>query len=137
MRIVLDTNLLLVSISRKSKYRPIFDAILDGKCRLLISNEILSEYAEILEQKTNNIVAFNITEFLVQSIYVEKVEVYYRWQLIEKDTYDDKFVDCAVSGNANFLVTDDKHFEVLKEVRFPLVDIIKTADFLEEIKKLE
>ena len=41
MQVVLDTNCLLVSIGRKSKYRPIFDALLDGKIKLLISNDIL------------------------------------------------------------------------------------------------
>jgi len=50
MRVVLDTNSLLVSISKKSKYRPIFDGILQGKFTLLITNEILSEYTEIIER---------------------------------------------------------------------------------------
>lgn len=31
MRVVLDTNSLLVSISKKSKYRPILDALLAGE----------------------------------------------------------------------------------------------------------
>ncbi len=96
MKIVLDTNSLLVSISKKSKYRPIFDAIINGKFQLLISNEILTEYAEILAQKTTQAISFNITEFLAQATHVEKVEIYFRWHLIEKDVDDDKFVDCAV-----------------------------------------
>ena len=49
MRVVLDTNSLLASIAKKSKYRPIFDGILRGKFTVLISNEILSEYTEIIE----------------------------------------------------------------------------------------
>lgn len=49
MKIVLDTNSLLVSIPKKSPYRPIFDAIIEGKLTLLISNEILMEYVEKLE----------------------------------------------------------------------------------------
>lgn len=59
MRVVLDTNSLLVSIGRKSKYRPIFDALLSGKIKLLISNDIVNEYVEILEEKTSAIVAEN------------------------------------------------------------------------------
>jgi predicted nucleic acid-binding protein len=46
MIIVLDTNSLLVCIVRKSRYRPIFDALLEGKVRLLISNDIVNDYAE-------------------------------------------------------------------------------------------
>ncbi|WP_406612595.1 PIN domain-containing protein [Neolewinella maritima] len=58
MRVVIDTNSLLVSIGRRSKYRPIFDARIGGRLTLLLSNEILTEYAEILEQRTN--CAFNV-----------------------------------------------------------------------------
>jgi predicted nucleic acid-binding protein len=53
MRITLDINVLLVSIRKKSQYRPIFDAFLQEKYTLVISNDILSEYAEIIEFKAN------------------------------------------------------------------------------------
>ncbi len=51
MRIVLDTNVLLVSIPKRSPYRIIFDNLLANKFDLVISNEILSEYTEIIAQK--------------------------------------------------------------------------------------
>jgi putative PIN family toxin of toxin-antitoxin system len=136
MRVVLDTNSLLASIPRKSFYRPIFDAIIEGQLTLLISNEILSEYAEIIEQKTNVIVSSNICEFLTQSNFVEQIEIYFKWHLIERDVDDDKFVDCAVSGNADYIVTDDKHFEVLASVKFPFLKVLKTAEFLEIISEV-
>ncbi|MEM6319583.1 MAG: PIN domain-containing protein [Bacteroidota bacterium] len=79
MKIVLDTNSLLVSIPKKSPYRPIFDAIIKNQLSVIISNEILSEYAEIIEQKTSVKVATNIIEFLIQSKSVEKIEIYYKW----------------------------------------------------------
>jgi predicted nucleic acid-binding protein len=47
MKVVLDTNVLLVSIPKKSKYRAIFDALIDGHFNAVISNDILSEYVEI------------------------------------------------------------------------------------------
>lgn len=43
VRIVLDTNILLVSLPRKSKYRLIFDKLLSGEFELIITNEIISE----------------------------------------------------------------------------------------------
>lgn len=136
MRVVLDTNSLLVSISKKSKYRPILDALLAGEITLLISNDILSEYVEIIERKTNAIVADNISALLVSSPDVEKVEIYFKWSMITADADDNKFVDCALNGRANFLVTDDKHFNVLKHVGFPPVKIIRTASFLSMIQQL-
>lgn len=132
---VIDTNVLLISIANKSPYRPIFDAVINGEIRLVITNKILSEYAEILERRTNAIVAVNITDFLSKSSNVERIEVYYNWNLIEVDKDDNKFVDCAIAGNAQFIVTNDKHFNLLREIEFPRVDIISSADFLRKLKE--
>jgi len=137
MRVVLDTNSLLASIAKKSKYRPIFDGILRGKFTVLISNEILSEYTEIIERKASPVVAANISELLVQAKSVEKIEIFFKWLLLFSDEDDDKFVDCAVSGNADFIVTDDKHFNALKNIEFPAVKAIKTQDFLEIVLALD
>lgn len=60
IRVVLDTNVILVSISRKSKYRPIFDAILMGRIDVVVSNELINEYVEIIERKSNSTIAHNI-----------------------------------------------------------------------------
>lgn len=136
MRIVLDTNSLLVSIGRKSKYRPIFDAFLNGKITLLISNDVYSEYIEIISEKTNEIVASNLGDLLMSSPNVVKVEIYFKWSMITQDADDNKFVDCALNGETDYLVTDDRHFRTLKEIGFPLVKVIRTADFLEEIRNL-
>lgn len=134
MRIVLDTNSLIVSIGRKSKYRPIFDAMLSSKIKLLLTNEIINEYVEILAKKANIVVAENIANLLLRSPDVEKIQIYFRWSIITQDLDDNKFVDCALNGRADFLVTDDRHFNILKQVGFPPVNTIKTADFLDIIK---
>jgi predicted nucleic acid-binding protein len=47
-RVVLETNVLLVSISSRSKFHWIFRGLLAGRFQLLISNEILSEYEEVI-----------------------------------------------------------------------------------------
>ena len=115
MRIVLDTNILLVSIPRKSKFRLIFDNLLSGKLTLIISNDIISEYHEIISQKTSSVVANNIIELLLSLRNVHKQDVYFNWNMIEADKDDNKFVDCAIAGNADFIVTNDKHFNVVKQ----------------------
>ncbi len=133
MRIVLDTNILLVSIPRKSKYRPIFDALLEGKFSLLLSNDILAEYEEIIERKTNSAVASNIVKLLLSCPNVEMNSIYYKWGLMHSDEEDNKFVDCAVACNADFIVSSDKHFQVLKEVEFPSVIVISIKEFLRKL----
>jgi putative PIN family toxin of toxin-antitoxin system len=134
MRVVLDTNTLLVSIGRQSKYRPIFDAFLEGRIKLLVSNDTFSEYVEKLEEKTNPIIAQNIAHLLLRSPDVEKIEIYFKWAIIYQDGDDNKFVDCALNGDADYIVTDDKHFEMLQHIGFPMVKVLKTAAFLELTK---
>lgn len=55
--VVIDTNCLLQIISRKSPYRPIWDAFIAGRYDLCVSNEILDEYQEILGQQITPTIA--------------------------------------------------------------------------------
>jgi rRNA-processing protein FCF1 len=57
LKIVLDTNVLLVSISLKSKYRPIFDAFLSEEYELCVTTDILMEYEEIISSHMGKKVA--------------------------------------------------------------------------------
>ncbi|MDX1942081.1 MAG: putative toxin-antitoxin system toxin component, PIN family [Saprospiraceae bacterium] len=135
MRIVMDTNALLIAIPKHSPYRPIFDALLAGSFKMIISNDILSEYEEIIAQKANSSIANNILELLKSLDNVEFQQIYYKWNLIEQDKDDNKFVDCAVAANADFLVTNDKHFNILQSIDFPPVKVLSIDAFLEMIQK--
>ena len=131
MRIVLDTNVLLVSIGSKSPFRPIFDAILSGKIKLLLTTEIYLEYQEKIEEKTNSIVAHNIIMALLELETTEIINVSYRWNLISSDADDDKFSDCAIAANADYLVSNDKDFDILKQTPFPSINLLKANNLLE------
>ncbi|MBC8180569.1 PIN domain-containing protein [candidate division KSB1 bacterium] len=50
------------------------------------------------------------------------------------DEDDNKFVDCAISSNADFIVTNDRHFNILKNIEFPKVNVINVDDFLNKLK---
>lgn len=134
MRVVLDSNALLISIPKKSKYRPIFDALRKGAFSLVVSNDILSEYEEILAFKNSAVVAVNIMELLNILPNVVFQQIYYKWHLIEQDKDDNKFVDCAVAGSADFIVTNDRHFNMLEKIQFPSIKIIRIEAFLELIE---
>ncbi len=136
MKIVLDTNVLLMSLPKLSPYRPIFDNLLNGTYELVLTESIFQEYKEIIGQKTTEEIAENLSELFKQLKNVKLVKVYYHWNLIERDPDDNKFVDCAITANAKFLVSNDKHFNSLKRIDFPKVDLISADTFLEEVKKL-
>jgi predicted nucleic acid-binding protein len=107
LRVVLDTNILLVSISSKSKYHWIFSNLLENKYELFITNEILLEYEEIISSKYySEEVAKNVT----------LVTPFFKWVLINEDKDDNKFVDCYLTSNSdvdnglNFLDNSQPNF---------------------------
>jgi len=65
-----------------------------------------------------------------------KTEIYFKWGLITQDYDDNKFVDAAISSNANFLISNDKHYNILKKNRFPNVTVINLEEFLRILKEL-
>jgi uncharacterized protein len=136
MRVVLDTNVLLVSIAPNSVFRPIFDALLAKKYTLVVSNDILSEYEEILSKRANPKVANLVLEALNNLTNVEKQNIFIKWTLIDTDKDDNKFVDCAIAGNCHYIVTNDKHFNVLKKRGNDLVSLLDINGFMDLIEKL-
>jgi putative PIN family toxin of toxin-antitoxin system len=131
LRVVLDTNALLRSLSRKSIYKSILDKLYEGDCHIFLTNEILLEY----EEKISDIFTKETAELTVGAlsllVNVHKIDVHYRLQLIESDQDDNKFVDCAFAANAHYLVTDDKHFSVLNSIEFPKINTISLTEFKE------
>lgn len=129
LRIVLDTNVLLVSISSRSHAHWIFQKLLHGEFDLYITNEILMEYEEIISEKYNNRVAKDVVRTLLKLPNVCKQTIYYHWNLISNDPDDNKFVDCAVSANVHYLVSHDRDLNVLRQIAFPKIDVLKIDSF--------
>lgn len=108
-------------------------SLLDGRNNLCVSNEIIEEYEEILGRNVTPSFASLAVEVIINSPYTIFISPFYKFQAIIEDPDDNKFVDCAVAANARFLVTEDHHFNVLKNLDFPKVDLIGLDDFLEEL----
>ncbi|MFC0517274.1 putative toxin-antitoxin system toxin component, PIN family [Mucilaginibacter angelicae] len=136
MNIVLDSNILLVAIGKKSEYRPIWEAFIDEKYNLIISDEIIYEYEEIIQLRSGTKAAEIVLEIFVEAVNVINQKVYYSWNLIISDPDDNKFFDVAVAANADYLVTNDSHFNVVKQLAFPSVKIISANEFLNIVKRL-
>lgn len=130
MRIVLDTNSLIQSIPSRSRYREVWNSILQGRNTLCVTNEILEEYAEIIERLVGRETADRVLEAIVENPFVEFFAPSYHFNLITADPDDNKFVDCAIQANAHYIVTNDHHYEVLRHIQFPKVGIITLMDFM-------
>ena len=101
---------------------------------MCVTTDILDEYQEILSRHTSPIVGRMVVEAILRANNVVRVDAQFRFGLIESDPDDNKFVDCAVVANAEYIVTDDAHFDVLKDIPFPRVLVMTAEAFLEELE---
>jgi len=130
MKVVIDTNVLVSAISPFSPYHAIFKALQHEKFTLLISTEIYLEYLEVIEMKSRKENLEYLEGIILHGDNIEMSEPTFRWNLIKADEDDNKFVDSAIAGNADYIVTDDKHFKVLKAIPFPRVLVVNSEDFI-------
>ncbi|GAB3951219.1 hypothetical protein GCM10028805_30890 [Spirosoma harenae] len=131
MRVVLDINVLLISLPVSSTYRPIFNALRAGKFELILSNDILFEYHEKLAEKTSPSVADNVVKLLLSLDNCSLQPIYFEWGLMHNDADDNKYVDCALVANADHLVSEDRHFSILRNIDFPQLSVIRIDEFLD------
>ena len=134
MRVVLDINALLIALPISSPYRPIFDALRAGKFDFILSTDILLEYHEKLAEKTSATVADNVVKLLLSLDNCTLQSVYFEWGLMHNDPDDNKYVDCALVSNADHLVSEDRHFSILRDIDFPRLSVIRIDEFLDSLR---
>lgn len=133
--VVLDTNCLLQSLSSRSQYYHVWESFILGKYTLCVTTDILEEYEEIIASHMSPLAAKLAVEMILRANNVKRVDAQYRFGLITVDEDDNKFVDCAIVGNAEYIVSDDNHFNVLKEIPFPHVEVKRLNEFSQDLKQ--
>ena len=134
-RVVLDTNSLLVSLSRRGSAYPVWKGFQEGRYTLCVTTEILEEYEEVIARKTRPDVARNVIDFIMQQDNVELIDPFFHMELITADPDDNKFVDCAFTANATYIVSNDTHYDVLSDIKFPKLLVLKLQAFIEKLKQ--
>lgn len=129
MKLVVDTNVLRAIVLYGKRDYWLFDRIIGGDYTLCITTEILEEYEEILEKRYGQEFTETILEIILNLTQVEQAKLYYNFDLIKVDRDDNKFVDCAIACGADYVITDDKHFRVLKEIDFPKINVLTLDEF--------
>ena len=75
-----------------------------------------------------SVISMNVLHTISRPNVIRK-DAHYTFALIEADKDDNKFVDCAIAANAKCIVTEDKHFRVLKNIPFPKVEVLGIEEF--------
>jgi len=137
MKVIIDSNVLVAIIGKKSILRPIWDAFINGRYSIAVSEDILKEYEEILQRHAAKGADKLIMEIFIESpdIYVQTV--YYKWNALDNDPEDNKFFDIAVAANADYLITDDVHFNKVSKLKFPQINVVSSKEFLRIITAMQ
>jgi len=116
--VVIDTNVVMSMFKRGHPNRPIFDAWAAGRLRWAISTEILLEYEETADRMTHSgyVALVFQTMDAVESVRqnIVRVSPSFRFHLIVADPDDNKFADCAIAAEADFIITKDQHFDAVR-----------------------
>lgn len=123
-----------MAISAQNEYYQVWQDFLDGKYVLCITNDIIEEYSEVIARNISPLVSEFIITAILNRKNIKLISPSYAFHLIDADEDDNKFVDCAIIGNAKYIVTQDHHFNILKQISFPKVDIITLKAFLAELQ---
>ena len=129
-RAVIDTHCLVASVGPNSPFRALYDLFAAEAFEWVVSNEILTEYDEILTRRYSPLTAAAVLNVLTFAPNTYRQEAYYKWQLVAADPDDNKFVDVAVAAGADFLVSNDRHFQLLHQLPFPKVPLVSFQEFL-------
>jgi putative PIN family toxin of toxin-antitoxin system len=129
-RVVLDTNVLISGLLFKGKLSRIVGLWQKGKIVPIISKKTFEELRTVLEYPKFALSHFEIKSLIEHEIlpYFEVVNVSKHVKGACKDLGDDKFISCAISANADGIVTGDKDLSDLK--KYQSIRIIHASDFI-------
>lgn len=136
LKFVLDTNIILSSVSPFSPYRLVIDKLENFAYDFAVSTEILLEYEEKLGEIFNPKVAKITLDLMMMNPHLHHISPSFQTRLIYPDLDDNKFVACAFAANAHYLVTNDKDYKILKMTPFPKINLLKMDEFMEILKIL-
>jgi putative PIN family toxin of toxin-antitoxin system len=139
MKVVLDTNVFISAFLWQKLAKEIFNLVKEEKAQVCVSKEILEELQRVLNYPkfSNRLRLIDKTSDEIISEFLEVVKLYpskkFKTVIVEEDPSDDKFLSCALSCGASFIISGDKHLLALRE--FQGIPILSPKEFLKTIKK--
>ncbi|MEK7547868.1 MAG: putative toxin-antitoxin system toxin component, PIN family [Patescibacteria group bacterium] len=133
MKIVLDTNVFISGIFWNGYPHQILMLWVSNKINILVTKKILSEYFRILNKiDCSKDITKKWGAFIIEnSLLLEDKE------LVQfcRDPEDNKFLNCAITGGANYIVSGDNDLLSLKVIGS--IKIVNPSQFLKKYGKLQ
>jgi uncharacterized protein len=135
--VVLDTNVLLSALLFKGSLTGIIDLWKEGKIIPVFSQETFQEFNTALAYPKFSLSKDEIKAIIEEEIlpYCDVTDIAEKVEGLCSDPDDDKFISCAISAHADFIISGDKALIALKE--YKSVKIIKPSDFLKLVASLK
>jgi len=133
IRVVADTNVFISAVLFGGKSEKIRKLAKEGKVELLISETLLAEIAGVLKRK------FSWSDWQISELIMDiraitsLITPILTLCVIKEDDPDNRVLECAIEGNAQYVVSgDEHHLQPLKE--YQGIKILSPAQFLELMK---
>ncbi len=129
MKVILDTNVFISGVFFSGPPHQILNAWRDGVIKLIISQDILSEYRRVGEAFSDEFPSIDLRPIL--DLVTIEAELYVAEDLLEplcSDPDDDKFVACAIASGSRIIISGDKH--LLKVSGYHDIEILKPREFI-------
>ena len=131
IRVVLDTNI-IVSSALGGALELILDKWAEDAFTVLVTSDILAEYFEVLNRPKFRLKQATLDRIIRYSYqFAEFVVPDERIQFVASDSKDDKFLEAAIAGGADYIVSGDTHLLELKEFRS--IPILSARVFLDRL----
>lgn len=132
IRAVLDTNIFISGIHWAGASGKVLRAWISGKFTIVCSLPIIAEIVRVLMAFKVPLEPEDISWW--ESLILEKSVIVFpveHLSVVLSDPDDDKFLEAAVEGNAQYIVSQDKHLLRIKEYRG--IKVIPPEKFLEAV----
>ena len=136
-KIVIDTNVFISELLFRGSTSRLVSFWQKGMVSVLLSSEVLKEYAKVLAYPKFKLTKKEIRGVIEQELlpYVIPVKVKNHLDVITQDPSDNKFLELAKTGSADYILSGDKHLLEIKD--FQGIKIVTTAVFFDIFKKRE
>lgn len=135
IKIVLDTNVAISSvIAEKGKPAVVFERIIKGDVINYTSKEIIEEIKEVINRP-------KIRKYISKQQSGEFIGMYKKVSItikptvsiqeIEEDPDDDKFLECAIEADVDYIISGDPHLTNIEN--YKEINIVTPKQFLEKV----
>lgn len=129
-KVVLDTNVLVSALLFRGELSKMLLLWKDGRIVPVFSRETFREFRTVLKYTKFSLTEQEIKVIIEEEVlpYFEVINTAHKIKNICRDSDDDKFIACAVSASADFIVSGDK--DLLDVGKYKSVKIISASEFL-------